>query len=94
MNTYVIVESSHARGSLGYHDEARCITYLGYESWIATDSFVAGKPALENVEPKERKVTSTRGAKDVWCFKCKSHGNDKDRCPIFKNYIIGGGLYP
>ena len=29
---------------------------------------------------------------EVWCLKCKSQGHDKDHCPIFVNYIVGGGL--
>jgi len=31
---------------------------------------------------------------EVWCFKCKSEGHDKDHFLVFSNYIVGGGLMP
>ena len=31
---------------------------------------------------------------EVWCLKCKGQGHDKDHCPIYQNYLIGGGLVP
>jgi len=30
----------------------------------------------------------------VLCLKFKAHGHDKDHCPIYKNYLIGGGPVP
>jgi len=29
--------------------------------------------------------------KEVWCIKCKGQGHDKDHCPVFANYLVGGG---
>ena len=31
---------------------------------------------------------------EVWFIKCKEKGHDKDHCPVFKNYIIGGRPVP
>lgn len=31
---------------------------------------------------------------EVWCLKCKSQGHDKDHCPLFTNYVAGGGIMP
>lgn len=31
---------------------------------------------------------------ELWCIKCKCHGHDKDHCPVFVNYLVGGGLIP
>jgi len=41
---------------------------------------------------------STHGAprpkarEEVWCIKCKGQGHDKDHCPVFTNYLQGGGM--
>jgi len=31
---------------------------------------------------------------EVWCLKCKGHGHNKDHCPVYQNYLIGGGPIP
>lgn len=31
---------------------------------------------------------------EVWCIKCKDKGHDKGHCPIYQNYLIGGGPVP
>ena len=31
---------------------------------------------------------------EVWYIKCKGQDHDKDRCPVFANYLAGGGLMP
>ena len=31
---------------------------------------------------------------EVWCLTCKSQGHDKDHCPVFVNYFVGGGSMP
>jgi len=31
---------------------------------------------------------------EVWCIKCKGQGHDKDHCPMFTNYLEGGGPMP
>lgn len=37
---------------------------------------------------------STKGAREVSCLKCKSHGHDKDHCLVFVNYMEGGRPMP
>lgn len=43
---------------------------------------------------KKEKAARPEVRKEVWCLKCKKQGNDNDHCPIFVNYIIGGGPMP
>jgi len=57
----VSTEDSNASGSLGDHNVAGGLTYPGYESWSATDSFKAGKLALGVAELEEREGNSAEG---------------------------------
>ena len=33
-------------------------------------------------------------AEEICCLKCKGQGHEKDHCPVFVNYIIGGSPMP
>ena len=43
---------------------------------------------------KQDRMVRLEVHKEVWCVKCKSQGHDKDHCPIFTNYLTGGGSMP
>jgi len=43
---------------------------------------------------KQDRTTHPRVREEVWCIKCKGQGHDKDHCPIFTNYLVGGGPIP
>lgn len=43
---------------------------------------------------KQDRTVQPKLRKEVWCLKCKSQGHDKDRCPVFANYMEGGGPMP
>ena len=43
---------------------------------------------------KQDKTIRPEVHEEVWCVKCKSQGHDRDHCPIFTNYIEGGGIMP
>lgn len=40
---------------------------------------------------KQDRTVRQEACKEIWCWKCKGQGHAKDRCPVFANYIIGGG---
>jgi hypothetical protein len=52
------------------------------------------EPLLRIAELEERKEARPEVREEVWCLKCKSQGHDKDHCPVFVNYIAGGGPMP
>jgi hypothetical protein len=31
---------------------------------------------------------------DIWCIRCKSEGHDKEKCPIFHDYLASGAPIP
>jgi hypothetical protein len=31
---------------------------------------------------------------DIWCIRCKSEGHDKEKCPLFHEYLDSGDLIP
>ncbi len=41
---------------------------------------------------KQDKTPRLEVHEEVWCIKCKGQGHDKDYCPVFTNYLAGGGL--
>lgn len=43
---------------------------------------------------KQDRTARPEVCEEVWCVKCKGQGHDKDHCPIFANYLAGGGLMP
>jgi len=43
---------------------------------------------------KQDRTVRPKVHKEVWYLKCKGQGHDKDHCPVFVNYIAGGGLMP
>jgi len=43
---------------------------------------------------KQDKTAQPEVREEVWYVKCKGWGHDKDHCPIFTNYLAGGGLMP
>jgi len=43
---------------------------------------------------KQDKNTRPKAHEEIWCIKCKGQGHDKDHCPIFTNYLAGGGPMP
>ena len=49
---------------------------------------------LEMQSLKQDMTTRPEARKEVWCIKCKGQGHDKDYCPVFMNYLAGGGLMP
>ncbi len=49
---------------------------------------------LELESQNKGKEVQTEVHTEVWCLKCKGHGHDKDHCPVYQNYIIGGGPVP
>jgi len=49
---------------------------------------------LEFESLKKDRVARPEAHEEVWCLKCKSQGHDNDHCPIFANYIRGGGPIP
>ena len=49
---------------------------------------------LEFQSLKKNRVARPEVCEEVWCLKCKSQGHDKDHCPIFTNYVAGGGSMP
>lgn len=49
---------------------------------------------LEMQSLKQDRVPRPQVHEEVWCIKCKGQGHDKDHCPIFANYLVGGVLMP
>lgn len=49
---------------------------------------------LELQSLKKEKETKPEVHEEVWCLKCKFQRRDKYHCPVFANYIIGGGPIP
>lgn len=45
---------------------------------------------LEMKNLKKDREPRPKVCREVWCIKCKGEGHDKDHCPIFMNYSIGG----
>lgn len=43
---------------------------------------------------KKDKSSRPEVHEEVWCLKCKNQVHDKDHCPVFANYITGGGPMP
>ena len=43
---------------------------------------------------KQDRTTRPEVHDEVWCIKCKGQGHDKDHCPVFANYLMGGGPMP
>lgn len=43
---------------------------------------------------KQDNITKTEACEEVWCIKCKGQGHDEDHCPVFVNYLVGGGSMP
>jgi len=43
---------------------------------------------------KQDRTTHLEMRDEVWCVKCKGQGHDKDNCPVFANYLAGGGPLP
>jgi hypothetical protein len=31
---------------------------------------------------------------DIWCIRCKSEGHDKEKCPLFHEYLASGAPSP
>jgi len=49
---------------------------------------------LEMQSLKQDRTAHPEAHEEVWCIKCKGHGHDKDQCPVFANYLAGGGPMP
>lgn len=49
---------------------------------------------LEMQSLKQERVPQSEVCTKVGCIKCKSQGHNKDHCPIFANYLAGGGPMP
>jgi len=49
---------------------------------------------LEMQSLKQDKTTRPQVRDEVWYVKCKGQGHDKDHCPVFANYLVGGGPMP
>ena len=49
---------------------------------------------LEMQSLKQDKIVQPEVHEEVWCLKCKGHGHDKDHCPVYMNYLMGGGGSP
>lgn len=43
---------------------------------------------------KQDRTTWPEAREEVWCIKCKGQGHDKDHCPVFMNFLTGGGSMP
>ena len=43
---------------------------------------------------KQERAPRLDARTEVGCIKCKSHGHDTDHCPVFANYLAGGGPMP
>lgn len=43
---------------------------------------------------KQDRTVQLEVREEVWCLKRKSQGHDKDHCPVFTNYLLGGGSMP
>ena len=43
---------------------------------------------------KQDRAPRPEAHEEVWCMKCKGQGHDKDHCPVFTNYLGGGGPMP
>lgn len=46
---------------------------------------------LEMQSLKHDRAPQLEVHEEVWCIKCKGQGHDKDHCPVFANYLEGGG---
>jgi len=46
---------------------------------------------LEMQSLKQDKTPRPEAREEVWCIKCKGQEHDKDHCPVFTNYLVGGG---
>ncbi len=49
---------------------------------------------LEMQSLKQDKTVRLEVCEEIWCLKCKGQGHEKDHCPVFANYIVGGGPMP
>lgn len=49
---------------------------------------------LEMQSLKQDRTPWPEACEEVWCVKCKGQGHDKDHCPVFMNYLVGGGPMP
>jgi len=49
---------------------------------------------LEMQSMKQDRTTWPKAREEIWCIKCKGEEHDKDHCPVFANYLVGGGLLP
>ena len=43
---------------------------------------------------KQDRIVRSEVCEEVWRVKCKGRGHDKDHCPVFMNYLVGGGPIP
>ena len=49
---------------------------------------------LEMYSLKQDRAPRLEVREEVWCIKCKGQGHNKYHCPVFANYLAGGGLMP
>ena len=49
---------------------------------------------LEMQSLKQDRTNCPEIRDEVWCVKCKGQGHEKDHCPVFANYLGGGGSMP
>ena len=49
---------------------------------------------LEMQNLKQDRTPQPKACEEVWCIKCKAQGHDKDHCPVFTDYLAGGGPMP
>jgi len=49
---------------------------------------------LELQSLKKDRTARPKVREEVWFLKCKSQGHDNDHCPLFMNYVVGGGKMP
>lgn len=47
---------------------------------------------MEMQSLKQDRTPWPEAREEVWCIKFKGKGHDKDHCPVFANYLVGGGL--
>jgi len=43
---------------------------------------------------KQERETRLEVCEEIWCINWKGRGHDKDHCPVFANYFVGGGPMP
>jgi hypothetical protein len=45
------------------------------------------------VEDMKKNKGKEKG-EDIWCIGCKSEGHDKEKCPLFNEYLASGAPNP